>query len=218
MNSPGGPSPSFVALGAAVGAADGVLRIAGLANRSARRVARPVTQVTRAVAPGLWDAGERVVAELDRRGRVEAVAALTEGMAFLDAMSERLAGNPALIRVINDVLDPMLPVVLEKLAQDPAPIRQLVSSQSIGMAQEMSDRARVRAAQGDDAIERLAVRLRLRRRTPAAKDPPEVQPTDAPEVQPTDAPEDRSEVTEAPPDGPGLPAIRVTAGEVAVQP
>jgi hypothetical protein len=199
MASPDRPSVAFTALGAAVGVADGMVRVTGFAFRGARRAAGPVVNVTRGVAPPLlWRAGERVVADLDRRGRAEAVAALAETSVFLEALADRIAENPALLRLVNDIvghvlepaIDTALPVVLDKLVQDPEPVRQLVGAQSLGMADELADRARVSAAHGDDAFERLATRLRLRRKVKATAEgaPAAAEPQAAPEVVPSATP------------------------------
>jgi len=66
-------------------------------------------------------------------------------------------------QTIMQVVDEVLPQILDRLATEPEQIRALIGSQSLNMAEELTQAARVKAAEGDEIIERVMTRLRLRR-------------------------------------------------------
>jgi hypothetical protein len=79
----------------------------------------------------------------------------------------RTLERPEVERLLADVLDSaavdrVVTSVLERVADSPD-VRRAVAQQSAGLADEVAEQVRTRAAVGDDAAERLARRL-LRRR------------------------------------------------------
>ncbi len=87
---------------------------------------------------------------------------------------DQMEGQPELLlplveAIVNEALEPILqdamPKVLAMLNEDPDAIRSLVRDQSTGIAVEMTDTVRVRAATADERIDRIVRRV-LRRSAP----------------------------------------------------
>ncbi len=87
---------------------------------------------------------------------------------------DQMEGQPELLlplveAIVNEALEPILqdamPKVLAMLNEDPDAIRSLVRDQSTGIAVEMTDTVRVRAATADERIDRIVRRV-LRRAQP----------------------------------------------------
>jgi len=161
------PDLRYVAVGALVTTGSRLAGLAGTAAGAARAVAEPVT--TRAIA--LLPAQVRAsvidaVAELERQGAATARSGTEATARFADAVADRLAREPLLLRFIGDMVDFVLPAVLERLADEPDQVRAIIKGQSRGMVEELADSARGRAASGDEVVDRLVDRLLRRRRSP----------------------------------------------------
>jgi hypothetical protein len=114
-----------------------------------------------------------LVGRLDERGRAAAGAVAEQGTRLATDLAARAVREPAVMRIVDDVVgrvqwqvvDAVLPVVLDRLAAEPDQVRRIVQDQSVGIAQELADTAGARAVSGDEAVDRLFARL-LRRQPP----------------------------------------------------
>ncbi|HZM29232.1 MAG TPA: hypothetical protein VFB77_02000 [Acidimicrobiales bacterium] len=160
------PDLRYVAVGALVTTGSRLVGLAGTAAGAARAVAEPVATRAFAVLPASVQAPVLdAVAQLERQGAA-AVRSGTEATAgFADAVADRLARDPLLLRFIGDIVDGVLPAVLERLADEPDQVRAIIYGQSRGMVEELADSARGRAAAGDELVDRLVDRLLRRRRS-----------------------------------------------------
>jgi hypothetical protein len=160
------PDLRYVAIGALVTTGSRLAGLAGTAAGAARAVAEPVTTRAFALLPRSAQASVvSAVAELERQG-VAAARSGTEATArFADAVADRLAREPLLLRFIGDVVDGVLPAVLERLADEPGQVRAIIYGQSRGMVEELADSARGKAAAGDEVVDRIVDRLLRRRRS-----------------------------------------------------
>lgn len=116
------------------------------------------------------DAVNEAVAELLRSGVVEEIA---DRMAA--QLAEPLVGSaldsPSLDRIVDQVLSSeQLQRVVAHVAASPE-VRAALSAQSAGLAEDVADGVRARAAAGDDRAERLARRLLHRRVIPPPLEP-----------------------------------------------
>jgi len=73
--------------------------------------------------------------------------------------------------VIQPVLETAMPLAIDKLTEDPEPVRELVWGQGVGMAGEARTRAHDVARTVDDRTDTIMERLRLRRHRPPAATP-----------------------------------------------
>lgn len=180
----GRPDPRFVALGAFC-AIEGRL---GGAVRAAADVARaigaPVADAALPLVPGsVRRAVAGVVRDLDEEGRSASVAGTAIAERLAEEIADRLGRDPNVLRLVEEiveriqwqVVDTVLPVVLDRLAADPDQVRAIVQGQSRGMVDELTTTVRSRAVTGDVAVDRIVARL-LRRRSTR----PEVPPGDEP--------------------------------------
>jgi hypothetical protein len=167
------PDPRFIALGAARTAADVGVGLASAGGRLMGVATGPLRAALRPLAPSSVD--RRIVAalvELDRYGRQTASAASRQATDIVATLAEEITRDPAVLQVIEEVVehirwsvvDAVLPAVLERLTADPDPVRALVRGQSRGAAEEITNTARARAEQGDQAVEAFLGRLLHRRR------------------------------------------------------
>lgn len=93
----------------------------------------------------------------------------------LPLVMDDIAGQPELIMplvmaIVDEALEPLLqaalPRVIDVLNEDPDAIRSLVRDQSTGIAVEMTETVRFKAADADDRIDRIV--RRVLRRKPAS--------------------------------------------------
>ena len=95
---------------------------------------------------------------------------------------------PLVMGIVDEALEPLLqaalPRVIEVLNEDPDAIRSLVRDQSTGIAVEMTETVRFKAADADERIDRIV--RRVLRRKPVAAAPVAVAPVVArrPELNP----------------------------------
>ena len=158
----------------AVGAIQGAARIGRAAGGAADRTFR-------FVAPhGVIDGIDQRIAELRRNGRESVPESREQAKKALSDVTDDIVDSQFLVgvieeavgRVIDPVMDLVMPIVIERLNENPEPIQQLVASQSIGMASEMTDTMRSGALTFDSAVENIARRLTLRRRRTELGGPP----------------------------------------------
>jgi len=169
-----GPDLRYVVAGVTAVAEERLTALARAAAGVTVAVGAPAVAVGLALTPAPvrgW-AG-RLVGRLDERGRAAAGAVAEQGTRLATDLAARAVREPAVMRIVDDVVgrvqwqvvDAVLPVVLDRLAAEPDQVRRIVQDQSVGIAQELADTARARAVSGDEAVDRLFARL-LRRRPP----------------------------------------------------
>jgi hypothetical protein len=164
------PDLRYVAIGALITTGSRLAGLAGTAAGAARAAAEPAATRAFALLPRSAQAAVvGAVAELERQGVAAARSGTEATVRFADAVADRLAREPLLLRFIGDVIDGVLPAVLERLADEPDQVRAIIYGQSRGMVEELADSARGKAAEGDEVVDRLVARLLRRRRSP---DPP----------------------------------------------
>ena len=188
-----GPDVRYVALGA-LGAVGGrVARRARGAVVVTDAVARPVAGAAFGLLPGsVQDMAVQRAAVLEAAGRSIACAGIDAGARLADAVTDRVATDPLVIRAVGEIvdgvqgqlLDSILPDVLDRLAAEPDQVRAIVRGQSRGMIDEATHEARSRAVAGDEIVDRLAARIL--RRQPSRRVIPE-QPARG-EIAPADGP------------------------------
>jgi hypothetical protein len=154
----------FAAEDQVVGAAEALGRAGGQAGRVADRAWRLVTPEF------VRDRVDERVADLNARGRHEDQISREEAADAMGTVVEEVTGGDWLVEVINEVIgevinpiiDTVLPIVINRLNEDPEPIQVLVRDQSLGMAGEITDGVRASAINADSTIERVARRLTFR--------------------------------------------------------
>jgi hypothetical protein len=172
--------PRFVAIGAVCATEQQLARLARSAAgaaRAARAAAAPAATMATTVAVVVTPQSVRrtvgdAVRQLDAQGRAAATSSSGGAARVVDTLADRLGRDPALLHFVDRVVehvqwrvvDAVLPAVLERLAADPDRLREIVQGQSRGMADELTQAARSRAAAGDEAVDRLLARV-FRRRT-----------------------------------------------------
>jgi hypothetical protein len=161
------PDPRYVVLGA-ISAAERQLRSAVPgAIATAHHIARPVATTAGAVIPSpVRRALLAAAAELDGRGRAEAEGLADAAGRVGTRLADEVSRHPLVLRIVEElqwrVVDDVLPVVLERLADDPDSVRSIVQGQSLSMIDDVTTTARSRVVAADDAVDRLIARL-LRR-------------------------------------------------------
>lgn len=151
---------SFVVLGL-VGAVED--RVRG-ALEVAERAASTVTPVVASLVPSfVRRAVDDTLHLLDVRGRATADAAAASSTRLANTVTSEVVREELVTQTIMQVVDEVLPQILDRLATEPEQIRALIGSQSLNMAEELTQAARVKAAEGDEIIERVLTRLHLRR-------------------------------------------------------
>ena len=127
-----------------------------------------------------WSAwAVRTVAQV---GTVERGRAHIAARSFLDAATSAIAANPDVGRLVREIagtqleplIDQALPIVLDRLADDPVAVRRIVQDQSSGIMSEAADSARHTARHGDEAVDTLV--NRLLHRSPHSEAPAEGEP------------------------------------------
>jgi hypothetical protein len=141
-------------------------RLAGVVRfveDTTRAVGAPIVELTAPLVPApVRRLVETAVADLDERGRTVAEAGAVRGNELAEVVADRVSQDPALQKVVDNVIDNVLPIVLDRLAKEPEQIRIIVQGQSLGMVEEITRAARDRATNGDDAVDRVVSNL-LRR-------------------------------------------------------
>ena len=167
----------YLALGALVVLEERAMSAAKIGLRAANDLGRPVGSLAaRLLPPVVRQPVDDLARRLDARGRELVATASEEAERVGEALVDAVAQHPLMLRavtqivdrVIWDVVDEVLPVVLERIATNPEQVREIVQGQSRGMAEELARTARTRAAQGDETVDRWLGRLF--RRAPSARD------------------------------------------------
>ena len=170
---PGAAAPAGRALQPLIGAVFDAQRQALATGLAGARRGRGWLRSTRRTAAWAWQAPP-----LDRlRGRVEAeTARLASIGAVEEARARQFAAatvNAAIHRVTRVLLDQEFEEAYQRaiarMLETPE-IAELVRQQSAGMAQELAESVRARAATGDEMIERLVGRV-LRRSSGSGAEP-----------------------------------------------
>jgi hypothetical protein len=162
----------YVALGLASQAQARCTRSARAAAGAAQSVGRPLSSITGALIPTFVRRNvEGVVLDLDARGRSASASVSARARQVAETLGDRLGQEPAVQALVDamvehvqwQVVDAVLPVVLERLTAEPDQVRLLVQGQSRGMVEELTHAARSYAVDGDDAVERLVDAILHRR-------------------------------------------------------
>jgi hypothetical protein len=172
------PRLGFVALGFAAMAEERLSSVVRFVEDTTKSVGGPLVELTAPLVPQhVRRLVETALADLDERGRAVADAGSARGNELAEVVADRVSQDPAIEKVVDNIIDRVLPIVLERLAREPEQIRVLVQGQSLGMVEEITRAARERAAGGDDAVDRFVSGLlrrdsarqrRIRRRPQAA--------------------------------------------------
>ena len=191
------PELGYVAAGALATGGRRFARLAGSAAGVTRAVIEPVAAAAFSLVPGrVRGAVLDTAASLEQEGRATVMSGAEATAQLAEALADRLARDPLLLRFVGDIIehlqwrvvDAVLPAVLDRLAAEPDQVRDIVYGQSRGMAVELADTARARAAAGDEAVDRLVARLlrrpSRRRDTPERRVPGAVPPADGPRPEP----------------------------------
>jgi hypothetical protein len=158
------PELRYVGLGALCAAEDAVGRLVRRVGGVARGAMRPVETVTNPLIPeSVRRRFEAAVRELDAYGRSVASTGSEGAIEVVELYAGGVAQDPTFLRIIDQIVLEILPVVLDRLIAQPDQIRALVWGQSRGAAEDVANAARTRAANGDQAVEALLGRI-LRRR------------------------------------------------------
>lgn len=153
-----------------------------LTERRLTRAARATVGATRAIGGTVVGLGlplvpaavrrtvEDLGRELDQRGRSVVAGGTRELGRLSEEVADGLGRNPNVLRLVEQVVeriqwqvvDTVLPAVLERLAAEPEQVRAIVQGQSRGMVDELTTNVRTRAVTADEAVDRIVARL-LRR-------------------------------------------------------
>jgi hypothetical protein len=123
------------------------------------------------------------LAELEQRGRDAVASGETAVLRVADAAAARAARSEIVVRTVNGIVDQVIwpivdeviPVVLDRLAEHPEPVRALVVGQSAGVASDLASAARAGAERADERVASVVDRLLRRRPRPAtAVTPPPI--------------------------------------------
>jgi hypothetical protein len=156
------------------------------AARGSGRLTVPARRALAALgAPALMSLSRqalRTLAQIGALQRTDAQLRLRSAVrsAFLGIAADRdvawLVRNLATAQ-LEPLIDDAMPIVFEKLAEQPEALHGIVQSQSRGIAAEAGDTTRHGARRADFAVDSLVDRL-LRRRAASAQPPPEAATTE----------------------------------------
>jgi hypothetical protein len=169
----GAPEPEmrYVGLGALCTAEDAVERLVRRVGGVARGALRPVETVA---SPRIPESVRRrmqaAVRELDAYGRSVASTGSEGAVEVVEMYAGGVAQDPVFLRIIDQVVMEVLPVVFNRLNAQPEQVRALVWGQSRGAAEDVANAARSRAASGDQAVEALLTKILPRRMRPREAD------------------------------------------------
>jgi hypothetical protein len=183
---PGDIDARYVALGALLILEERAAGVVRTAAKVGRTVGKPMVAAAAPITPA-WvrrDA-ERLVRHLAEHGRAAADTGAGEAVEIVEVLATEVTQDPTVIALIEafvdrlqwHVVDSILPVAIDRLAADER-VRQLVQEQSRGMVDDITETARTKAADGDEAVDRFVSRL-FRRRAEPATPSRDVQPAQA---------------------------------------
>lgn len=171
MNDAQPPHPAVSLLDVAVGAGSLAARAGAPVLRAAGRVGGGVyARTRRAAAPALDPALDLAVwatQTLAEVGSLERARATAGVHALIDAVGTAVAADPGVQGMVRDLadsqLDPLveraLPIVLDRLGENPEAVRRIVQDQSSGIMTEATESARLTARHADDIVDSLTHRL-----------------------------------------------------------
>ena len=167
----GRPDVRYVALGAVARTERGVAAAARATVGVTRAVGGTVVGLALPLVPGIVrTAVADLGRDLDEQGRVVVAAGTAQFGRLSDELAEALGRNARVLRLVEQVVeriqwqvvDTVLPVVLERLAAEPEQVRAIVQGQSRGVVDELTTNVRTRAVTADKAVDRVVASL-LRR-------------------------------------------------------
>jgi hypothetical protein len=165
------PEMRYVGLGALCAAEDTVGRLVRRVGGVARGAMRPVENVASPLIPeSVRRRLEAAVRELDAYGRSVASTGSEGAVEVVEMYAGGVAQDPVFLRIVDQVITEVLPVVFNRLNAQPEQVRGLVWGQSRGAAEDVANVARSRAASGDQAVEALLTRILPRRIRPRDAD------------------------------------------------
>jgi hypothetical protein len=173
------PELRYVGLGALCAAEDAAGRFVRRIGGVARGAMRPVETVASPLIPeSVRRRLEAAVRELDAYGRSVASTSSEGAIEVVEMYAGGVAQDPAFLRIVDQMLMEILPVVFDRLSAQPDQVRALIWGQSRGVADDVANAARSRAASGDQAVEAFLGRILHRRMRPQDEDgrSPEVAP------------------------------------------
>ncbi|HEV2637949.1 MAG TPA: hypothetical protein VGX23_22555 [Actinocrinis sp.] len=165
------PHPALSLLDVAVGAGSLAARAGAPVLRAAGRVGGGVyARTRRAAAPALDPALDLAVwatQTLAEVGSLERARATAGVHALIEAVGTAVAADPGVQGMVRDLadsqLDPLLeralPIVLDRLGENPEAVRRIVQDQSAGIMTEATESARLTARHADDIVDSLTHRL-----------------------------------------------------------
>ncbi len=165
------PEMRYVGLGALCVAEDTVGRLVRRVGGVARGAMRPVETVASPLIPeSVRRRLEAAARELDAYGRSIASTGSEGAIEVVEMYAGGVAQDPAFLRIIDQIVLEVLPLVLDRLIAQPDQVRALVWGQSRGAAEDVANVARTRAASGDQAVEAFLGRILHRRMRPQDED------------------------------------------------
>ena len=160
----------FVAAGLLTTAARRVDTTARAAGSVVHSVGSTASAVASRVPGPMYRMAVDATKAMDRRGRAVVGLGTDNAAQVARSLARDMTRQPAVMEVmqevVDQVIDAILPGLLERLAAEPERIRLIVQGQSRGMATEVAQAARGRAAAGDQAIDRVVDRLLHRNHPP----------------------------------------------------
>lgn len=148
---------------------------------TAQRLGRPPMAIaTRLLPRSARSALDRAMRDTESAGRLAVAAGLDQLRTIVSRVAVSAAEDPIVVDVVlrvvekveSDLLEELLPVVLDRLSDDPAQIQALIFGQSRGMVEGVTREARRRAASGDDVVDRIVGRVLHRRSRPREEPAP----------------------------------------------
>ena len=174
------PRPGVSLIDAGLGAGYLASRLAAgparAVARAGQRLAPPARRALHTPAThGLTDLSAWVLRTLAQVGVPQRSRAEQRLRDLARTATGAVAANRDVGRLVHDVasrqvaplIDEALPIVLDRLDEQPEQVRKIVQGQSRGMMAEARDSARTAARRGDDVVDSVVDRL-LRRRASAA--------------------------------------------------
>src|SRR4051794_30952827 len=176
---PGDIDVRYVALGAFLLLEERVAAVVRTAAEVGRAVGKPVVAAAMPLTPE-WMRRDAAafVRHLADYGHAAADTGAGEAAEIVEVLATDVTRDPSVIALIEGIVGSILPVAIERLATDEH-VRLLVQQQSRGMIGDISDAARTRAADGDEAVQRFLSRRRRKRgdAPDRSRDQPAVAPT-----------------------------------------
>jgi hypothetical protein len=161
------PELRYVGLGALCAAEDALSRFVRRVGGVARGAVRPIgTAASPLIPESVRRRLEEAVRDLDAYGRSVASSGSEGAIEVVEMYAGGVAQDPAFIRILDQIVLEILPVVLDRLIAQPDQVRALVWGQSRGAAEDVANAARSRAASGDQAVEAFLGRILRRRMQP----------------------------------------------------